>query len=390
MGRARADDGADPQGEQTLSGGALAPVPAKMSTPPERREHIRRPELERKLREARGARFLLVSAPAGYGKTTMLARWARTSGRPVAWVSLDPGDRSARRFWSYVLAAIGRILPEEVREAANAFESSASLEDVVLPRLLADLATAPEGLLLILDDFHEASSASVDTSLSAAVEGVPEGLQIIASTRHDPVLPISRWRVRGWLAEIRQADLRMTEEEAGAWFRDRMGLQTSAETTTQLMELTEGWPAGLYLASLFLRDSPDLEAATRRLVEEPRLLREYAIDEILTAWPASIRSLMRRVSVLERFSEPLLEEVIEPAPTREDVRDLERRNLLVTSLDGDHAWYRIHPLLSEVLRLELRATEPAAGPEILRRASRWHIGRGETELAISYAIRSGD
>ena len=357
-------------------------------TPAARHEHIVRRSLLGSLYDAADARMILVSAPAGFGKTTLLAQWARDSDRPMAWVSLDADDRHAPRFWAYVIAALEGAVPGVTGRAGDAIRGGAPIIREVLPYLLNSLSTSPGPLVLVLDDFHEASSLAVEDSMTFFLSHAPSTVQVALATRRDPLIPLARWKARGDIAELRQSALRFSVHEARDWMTTR-GLNLSESSVRTLVESTEGWPAALYLKSLGL-SSRDQGAELHLGDPQPRIITEYISEEALSSWPHEVHDLMQSVSPLSRFSAQLVDDVLQTQGSGEWLRDLERRNLMVIPLDDRGEWYRLHALLAEVLRAELHATRPELEKQILLGAARWHLARGDHADAINYALESGD
>ncbi|MGH2773835.1 MAG: LuxR C-terminal-related transcriptional regulator [Actinomycetota bacterium] len=373
---------------QLADAGADGLIESKLRTPAARHEHIVRRSLLSSLSDEADAKLILVSATAGFGKTTLLAQWARDAGRPMAWVSLDADDRHAPRFWAYVIAALEQAAPGVTGRAGDAIRAGAPIIREVLPNLLNSLSTSPGPLVLVLDDFHEASSLAVEDSMTFFLAHTPSTLQVALATRRDPLIPLARWKARGDIAEFRQSALRFSVSEARDWMTTR-GLNLSESSVRQLVESTEGWPAALYLRSLGL-SSMDQDAELHLDDPQPRIITEYINEEALRSWPPEVRNLMQCASPLSRFSAQLIDHVLNTNDAGEWLRDLEHRNLMVTPLDDRGEWYRLHALLAEVLRAELHATQPDLEEQILLGAARWHLAHGDHADAINYALESGD
>lgn len=363
-------------------------VETKIVTPRVRPEHFARHALERRI-DRSDARLVIVSAPPGYGKTTFLSTWAHRSGRSVAWVALDVSDREPARFWSHVVASFERASPTMAHAASRALRSGRSVEASVIPTLVNALA-AEHPCTLVLDDYHEASSPEVDNSVELFVSTMPSTVRLVISTRHDPLVARARWRASADFLEFRQGALRFSDDEAAAWFSERFGLEMRRASVEALVARTEGWPAGLYLSTVSLRDEVDLDRAARSLAATPRPMIDYLSEETLPLWPERLRGLVRRAAPLRRFSSDLLAAAAGWSDADDDLRDLERRNLMLAPLDDTGTWYRLHQLLAEVLIAELRAEEPRAERLILSAAASWHAARGEHVEAITYALEAED
>jgi LuxR family transcriptional regulator, maltose regulon positive regulatory protein len=364
-------------------------IPSKLRRPRERSEQILRTRLLSKLDEGASKKLVLVSAPAGYGKTTLLSQWVQHREIPTAWVSLEESEGDVNTFWSYVIASIEGPRPGAGDAAGLALVKGASLETALLA-LLESLGDRDGELALVLDDFQEASSPSVDDSLAFIVAHSPPSFQIILSTRTDPVIPLSRWRVSGEVLEIRQDDLRFSVDEAESWLRDRMGLELTRDTTRLLVEKTEGWSTALYLSALAMRSGESSVADEVDPTSRPRMITEYVTQETVKPWPSETRLFMQRLSPLSSFSGGLVDYVFEIDGSEMRLEQLERSNLMLSAIVGEPGWYRMHSLLAEVLRSQLRAEEPGVERKILRGASRWFADRHENESAINYALEGED
>ena len=387
MGQARRlkTEGQTPR--QLADAGPNGLIESKLMTPAARHEHIVRRSLLSALNSV-DARIILVSAPAGFGKTTLLAQWVRDAVRPMAWVSLDADDRHAPRFWAYVIAALEGAVPGVTGGAGDAIRGGAPIIREVLPYLLNSLSTSAGPLVLVLDDFHEASSLAVEDSMTFFLAHAPNTVQVAIATRRDPLVPLTRWKARGDIAEFRQGALRFSVPEARDWMRTR-GLKLQDSSVRKLVESTEGWPAALYLRSLGL-SSWDQAAELHLDDPQPQIITEYISEEALGSWPQEVVDLMQSVSPLTRFSAQLVDDVLQRKDSADWLRDLERRNLMVTPLDDRGEWYRLHALLAEVLRDELHATRPELERQVLLGASRWHLAHGDHAEAVGYALNSGD
>jgi LuxR family maltose regulon positive regulatory protein len=259
----------------------------------------------------------------------------------------------------------------------------------VIPALVDTLA-AGSPCSLVLDDYHEASSPEVDDAVELFVSVMPATCRLVIATRHDPLVVRARWRASADFLEIRQGALRFSDDEADAWFSERFGLELRRASVEALVARTEGWPAGLYLSTVSLRDEVDPDRAVRTIAATPRAMIDYLSEETLPMWPERLRGLMRRAAPLRRFSSALLAVAAGWADADADLRDLERRNLMLTPLDDAGTWYRLHQLLAEVLLAELREEDPGAERRILSAAASWHAARGEHVDAISYALVAED
>jgi LuxR family maltose regulon positive regulatory protein len=338
------------------------------------------------------AKLTLVGAPAGFGKTTLLAEWRESPAerRPFAWVSLDEGDNDPGRFWGCAIAALQTLRPG-IGAAAEAVLANArvALEDVALPLLVNDLAALPEPIVLVLDDYHVVSDERVHESLGFLVDRMPATLRLVVATRSDPPLPLARLRARGDLAEIRAAQLRLSDAEAAALLRAALGADLDAADVASLQQRTEGWPAGLHLAALSLRDRPDARGFIASFAGDDRHVVDYLVSEVLAGEPDELREFLLRTSVLERFCAPLCEAVTAEPGAAALLERIERRNLFLVPLDSTRQWYRYHHLFGDLLRQELARTAPERVPALHRRAYEWFRDAGAVSEAVNHAAAAG-
>ena len=361
---------------------------AKLSVPPVRAGTAPRSRLHARLREGAQSRLTTVIAPAGWGKTTLLAAWARDPGesRPVGWLSLDEADDEPVRFWTYLLSALAVVAPELARQALAALAGQGlDPVDVALPVLLNALAGTDQQYALVLDDYHVLTSTRIHEKLEYLLAYLPPALQLVISARADPPLPLARLRARGELTELRLADLRCTPDEA-ARLLDSSGA-LGPEVAAELAERTEGWPAGLHLAALALREGSDLPAVAGG---EQRPIQDYFTGEVLPALDGPARDLLVRCSVLERLSGPLCDAVLGTSGSAAVLDGLERADLFVAAIDPYRRWYRCHQLFREALRRELDTACPDAAAVLLGRAADWYLAGGRVEEAVRHRIAAGD
>jgi LuxR family maltose regulon positive regulatory protein len=335
----------------------------------------------------------VVVAPAGWGKTTLLAHWAAEPEQQprTAWVSLDRSDDEPVRFWTYVLTALRELDPTVGGRALTAL-SAPGVEPVavVLPLLLNDLAASTGRYVLVLDDVHALRDRRVWEGLEFLLTYVPESLRVVMAGRADPALPLARLRARGELTEIRAADLRFTVEESSAMIAAVGGVRLQPASLTQLWRRTEGWAVGLQLAALSVRGSGRPESTVARLRGDDRHILDYFSTEVLDPLDPDQRELLVRTSVLERLSGPLCDAVLRRTGSADVLRQVEDANLFVAALDPGRRWYRCHVLLRDVLRRELEATRPDSVPALLGRAADWYAGEGQMDEAVRHVIAAGD
>ena len=335
-------------------------------------------------------RLTLVSAPAGYGKTTLLAKWVAGIEHPIAWLSLDEGDDDPVRFLAYLTAAL-KTLPQ--------FPSSADVLDVggsggtVMTVLLNHIAELENPVILVLDDLHQVGAPAVYDLLSFLVDNLPPTLHLVIATRADPPLPIARLRARGQLTEIRQAELRFTDAEAAAFLREAMGLDLSSEDAVVLAERTEGWIAGLQMAAVSIRQRDDPADFVRAFAGSHRYVMDYLMEEVLQRQSPEVQRFLLQTSVLDQLSGPLCDAVAAPRPgdgSQSILEHLDQTNLFVTPLDERRTWYRYHRLFADLLQRQLSQRCPDLIPDLHRRASAWYEKEGLLPESIEHALAAMD
>jgi LuxR family maltose regulon positive regulatory protein len=353
---------------------------------------LSRARLQVRLQASLQGKLCLLDAPAGFGKTTLLAQWCAGDGAGrVAWVSLDEGDNDPTRFWMYVVEALRTVERGMGATALQALRRpSADLYRAVLPSLLNELNAIDSQLVLVLDDYHLVTHATCHQTLGFFLDHVPPGVHVALSTRADPPLPLARMRAKGELAEIRFVELEFTDEEASALLNGSMGLQLAAEDVERLAERTEGWPAGLYLAGLSLRGRQDASGFIASFHGDNHHVADYLGAEVLAHQPEEIQTFLLRTSILERLSGPVCDAVLETERSSELLGELERSNLFLTPLDDHREWYRYHHLFAQLLRVELGHREPELLPALHRRAEAWYRQAGNVEEAIRHATAAGE
>ena len=353
---------------------------------------VRRRLLER-LDAGATARLTLLSAPPGFGKTTLLAEWARAATGPVkqvAWVSLDAADTDPGSFWPYVVASLAALVPglgEACEDLANAGRPAGP---EAITTLLNELAGVAGDVWLVLDDYHLPVNNDVRDGVRFLLEHLPPQLHVLISTRVDPDLPLSRWRGRGELVELRAADLRFTRDEATEYLNAASGLELAATDADALGERTEGWIAALQLAALSLRGREDASGFIERFAGDDRYIVDYLMDEVLAHQPDDVRDFLLRTAVLARLTGGLCDAVTGGDGGAETLVRLERANLFVVPLDDQLAWFRYHHLFADVLRARLLAERPAEVPLLHRRASAWYEAGGFPDEAIGHALAAAD
>jgi LuxR family maltose regulon positive regulatory protein len=368
----------------------VALLPSKLTPPTARPRRVIRPRLVRRVEDGLEGRLILIAAPAGFGKTTLLTEWLTSSDRVgVAWVALDSGDNDPARFWSYVIAALQSARPS-LTDLPRVAEAPLA---VLVHDVVRQLTRADESLVLILDDYHTIESDAVHTGLAFFLEHVPPSLRVVLSTRTDPPLPLARLRARAQLAELRASDLRFTPTETAAFLGDVMGLQLSVDQLHALDARTEGWVAGLQLAALSLQNRVDAQGQAAFVVAfsgSHRFVLDYLMDEVLQQQPDDVQAFLLQTSILERLCSPLCEVVTGESRSAALLEALERRNVFIVPLDDERTWYRYHHLFSEALRHRLVQKSPERVPELHRRAADWYAAHGFELLAVDHALAARD
>ncbi len=346
----------------------------KLHLPRPRAQLVPRSHLVERLQQGVEGALTLVSAPAGYGKTTLLAQWRASARLSVAWLSLEPEDNEPTRFLMYLIAALQTLDPHLGAPALALLRPPQPAElETVLTVLVNDLLRGPgEDFALVLDDYHVVEAPPIHHALTYLVEHLPPQMHLIIATRADPPLPLARLRARGQLAELRATELRFRAAEAGAFLEEVMGLHLSQDDVTTLQAHTEGWIAGLQLAALSLQGRANASDLLSTFSGSHRFVLDYLSEEVLSRQPASVKTFLLSTSVLARLSGSLCDAVTGHQGSQAMLEALERANLFVAALDDERQWYRYHPLFADLLRSRLRQTVPALIPELHHRASVWY------------------
>jgi LuxR family transcriptional regulator, maltose regulon positive regulatory protein len=364
----------------------------KLQAPRVRQEWVPRPGLIRALDDCE-SKLILVDAPAGYGKTTLLAQWgdAAAASRPFAWVSLDRGDDDPARLWQHVICSLQRALPSlRAGEILRPLQRQVPDAEEALARLVNELASLAAPVVVILDDYHVIRERRCHEQLEFLLLRLPPSAQVVLSTRADPPLPLGRLRAAGELAEIRVLDLHFTEEEAAVLIQQVASVRLSQRALADLLERTEGWPAGLYLAALSLRNHPAPQDFIRDFTGGHRYVVDFLAEEVISRQPDHIRRFLSRTAVLGRFTAPLCDAVAGTSDAREVLDVLERENMFLIALDDNREWFRYHHLFAELQLAQLARAEPGTIPALHRQASAWHLEHGSIDEAAGHALAAGD
>jgi LuxR family maltose regulon positive regulatory protein len=371
----------------------------KLYMPPPRPDAVPRPRLAARLNEGLGRRLALISAPAGFGKTTLVSAWLAASAQPVAWLSLDAGENDPARFLAYLVASLQTLAPQVGAGVLSLLQSpQPPATEALLTILLNDLARIADPTALVLDDYHVIEAQAVDAMLAFLLDHLPPHLHLVIATRADPDLPLARLRAAGYLTELRVADLRFTPDEAAAFLTGVMGLRLTAQDIATLDARTEGWIAGLQLAALSLQGHLDASQFISTFTGSHRFVLDYLAEEVLQKQPEHLQTFLLRTSILDRLCGALCDAVLlDPAaPGQATLEQLEHANLFLVPLDDERRWYRYHHLFADLLRQRLgqraaRAADAGSGVATLHlRASAWFEEQGLILEAFQHAAAAGD
>jgi LuxR family maltose regulon positive regulatory protein len=358
---------------------------------------VLRPRLSERLDWGTAPKLVLVSAPAGFGKTTLLTEWlaarppALADGQLAAWLSLDQGDNDPASFWAYVIAAL-RTVASGVGEGALALLDAPQPPPIetVLTTLLNDLGAVAGEIMLVLDDYHVIDAREVQEGMAFLLDHLPPRLHVVIASRIDPAFPLARLRARGELAEIRAAELRFTADEAAAYLNGMMGLRLTARDVAALEGRTEGWIAALQLAALSMQGRDDVASFIASFAGDDRYVVDYLAEEVLARQPERVQTFLLQTSILVRLSGPLCDAVTGQGGGKAMLEALDRGNLFLVPLDDRRRWYRYHHLFADVLQARLVDEQPGQMPDLHRRASEWYEQNGEPAAAIRHALAAGD
>ncbi len=367
-------------------------APGRPETP------IVRSRLSDHLGRGDGATVVVISAPAGSGKTTAVTGWIDSlpiDGRCVAWLSLDERDNDPVTFWTYVVAALRQAFGIEFGVASSTLlQSSRAPLDAVVSTLLNELtsagAEAGTEVVLVLDDYHVITAPDIHKSVTLLVERLPPRVRVVVASRSDPPLPLGRLRVGGRLVEVRADDLRFTPDETAAYLERAVDATLSTADVAALSERTEGWAAALQLAALSMHGRNDVSSFIAEFAGDDRYIVDYLAEEVLDRQTDDVRQFLLRTSILDRLGGPLCDAVTEHRGGRSTLQQLERANMFLVPLDDRRQSYRYHHLFADVLRAHLYDEDPDAAPELHGRASAWFESNGEMSEAIRHALAAGD
>lgn len=369
-------------------------IKTKLLVPELRPGFVHRPRLTAILDKGMLHPLTLVSAPAGFGKTTLLAEWASQRRAPLAWLTVGPEDNDVLRFYVYLIGALRSLHPQVGEETLSLLQNNRpETLEAGLTFLINDLSTVEEEFVLVLDEFHHIQEPSVYRSLRFLLGHLPPALNLMIATRSDLPFSYTRLRAKGDLVEIRADDLRFTKAEIAEFLKGTMHMEVAERELEILEEHTEGWITGLQLAAISLRSQPDIPGFLARAPGNAQLVMDFLLDEVFRQQPQEVQQFLLRTSILETICAPLSEAVMQAekaGPGKAMLERLDRENLFMIALDEGRQWFRYHPIFSSFLRYQLDQTKREEISELHRRASSWYAGYGDLEAAIKHALWAGD
>jgi len=377
---------------------AIPLLQTKLYIPPARpdAQRVSRPRLIERLDAGIRRKLTLVSAPAGFGKTTLVSEWVQATGEvappiAIAWLSLDEGDNDPTRFLSYSIAALRTIEANIAKGVLSALQSPQPppAEDI-LTVLINEIAAIPGRILLVLDDYHLIEAQPIHDALTFLLRHLPPQMHLVIATREDPPLILARLRARGQLTELRAADLRFTSSEAAVFLNQVMNLDLSAEDIAALERRTEGWIAGLQLAAISMQGRKDATSLIESFTGSHRFVLDYLIEEVLNQQSESVQTFLLQTAILDRLAGSLCDALSGQDNGQAILESFERANLFIFSLDESRRWYRYHHLFADLLRQRLHQTQPEQLPILHRRASEWYEQNGFIDEATAHALRAED
>ncbi|MBN2387782.1 MAG: AAA family ATPase [Anaerolineales bacterium] len=369
-------------------------VATKLVTPSLRAGMVPREHLLDRLTAGLDGRLILVSASAGFGKTSLVVDWLHQAGLQAAWLTLEAGENDPVRFWSYLVAALQAVWPALGQEALAMLKAVPPVPlEASLTALINDLANRADQngpRVLVLDDLHLVSAAPIHQGLAFLVEHLPEGLKLVLITRTDPPLPLPRLRARQQLTELRTADLRFTAHETADFLIQQMKLPLSETAISALEKRTEGWISGLRMAALSLQHNPDPDQFIRAFTGSNRHILDYLLEEVLQHEPAEVQQFLLTTSILNRLSGPLCDALTGSGDGQRMLEHIDTANLFLVALDQERRWYRYHPLFAELLRTQLEKSRPDEIASLHRRAAEWFEARGDFDEAVRHSLTARD
>src|SRR6266511_142981 len=374
----------------------------KLYIPPARTDLVPRPHLIKRLNDTVHSKLTLISAPAGFGKTTLVSGWVASCGQPAAWLSLDEADNDPARFMLYFVAALQTIAPDIGAGVLGVLHASPSQKpppESTLTTLLNEISAISNNFILVLDDYHVIDSKAIGSMLIFLLKHFPPQMHLVITTREDPNLPIAQLRARGQLTELRIADLRFTASEAGEFINQVMGLKLSVEDIAALESRTEGWIAGLQLAAISMQGLQDVSSFIESFTGTHRFVLDYLLEEVFVHQSERIQKFFLCTSILDRMCGSLCDAVLldSPGSGQATLEYLERANMFIVPLDNERRWYRYHHLFADLLQQRLhrgsnstRASEVGNVTELHTRASVWYENHGLEIEAFHHATAAND
>jgi LuxR family maltose regulon positive regulatory protein len=359
----------------------------KLYIPRPRPNQVSRAHLIERLNESQSRKITLISAPPGFGKTTLLSAWIPQNRYCVAWISLDSADNAPFLIWTYIISAIQMLDAHLGERALTILRSSqpVSLESVI-STLINEIAAFSDRFVLVLDDYHVITSEAIHKSLIFLLDHQPPQMHLIISTRMDPPFPLAQLRARGELTELRADDLRFTSDEATLFLNQMAGLDLTAQDVAALESRTEGWIAGLQLAALSMQGHTDHTGFINAFTGSHRFVLDYLSDQVLQQQPVELRLFLQQTSILERLSASLCNALTGNADSQALLEMIDQRNLFLVQLDDNRSWYRYHHLFADVLKHRLKEEQPGEMHELHLRASEWHEHAGMLPQAVHHAM----
>jgi len=363
----------------------------KLFIPPPSSNLVSRPRLIEHLNQGVTRKLTIISAPAGFGKTTLLSEWIQQYSKPVAWLSLDESDNDLAGFLIYLITALQQIDSGIGRDLLITLQTSAAPPtETMLVMLINDIANAGQEFILILDDYQVIKEATVHDALNFLLNHLPPGMHLVIAGRVDPLLQLSRLRVRGEITEIRAESLRFTPTEAENFFNKLLNLNLSPTDIAALDSRTEGWIASLQLAALSLQDRTDKHEFVEAFSGSHRYVIDYLVEEVMAYQPGEIREFLWQTSILDRFCAPLCDAALQISTSRQILQQLEAANLFLIPLDDDRHWYRYHHLFADFLQQQLRLQDSTPVADLHRRAAQWYEVEGLVNEAIQHLLAASD
>ncbi len=373
----------------------------KLYIPPIRLGLVSRPRLIERLNAGLDRKLTLISAPAGFGKTTLMSEWVGNCGRPIAWVSLDESDNDPVRFLAYFVAALQKVEPNIGEGVLNAFQAPQPPPiESVLTVLINEIVAISFPFALVLDDYHLITAQPIHDALTFLLDHLPGNMHLVIATRADPPLPIARLRGRGQLTELRLTDLRFTPDQVTEFLNQVMGLDLSADDVAALASRTEGWIAGLQMAAASMQGQEDVAGFIQAFTGSDRYILDYLVEEVLQRQPNHVQTFLLQTAILDRLTGPLCDAVTGRLEIRDQATTnlqsqaileyLESSNLFIVPLDNERQWYRYHRLFADLLRKRLHQSQPDLVQTLHRRASAWYEQNGSMAEAIDHALSAGD